>query len=86
MNKVQRSSDKDLANHRIKKCLDSFVMTFVVCHNCEQVMEIDEALKSTSRDLMKMNHIILNLLNVRLPNPTNSDDRFIGKEDYKKKL
>ena len=61
-------------------------MTFVVCHNYEQVMEMDEALKSASKDLMKMNHNILNLLNVGLPNPTNLDDRFIGKDDYMKKL
>ena len=35
---------------------------------------------------MKMKHIILNLLNVGLPNLATLDDRFIGKEHYMKKL
>ena len=61
-------------------------MSFAFCHNCEQVIEIDEALKFASKDLMKMNHNILNLLNVGLPNLANSDDKFIGKEHYMKKL
>ena len=61
-------------------------MTFVVCHDCDQLMKIDEPLKFASRDLMNMNHNILNLLNVGLPNLANSDGRFIRKEDYIKKL
>ena len=64
LNKLWRSSDKDLANHGIKNRLYASVMTFVVCHNCEQVMEIDGAFKFASKDLMKMNHNILNLLNI----------------------
>lgn len=35
---------------------------------------------------MKMNQIILNLLNVGLPNPTTPDGRLIGKEHYMKNL
>ena len=61
-------------------------MTFAVYHSCEQVMEINEAFKSASRDFMKMNHTRLKLLNVGLPNPSYSDKKFIGKEDYMKKL
>ena len=49
-------------------------------------MEIGEALKSTCKDLMKLNHIILNLLNVGLPNLATSDSTFNGKEHYMKKL
>ena len=79
MNKVWRFSDKDLENHGINNHLDASVMAITVGHNCEQVMEIGEALKSTSKDLMMMNHIIVNLLNVGLPSPTNLDGRFIGK-------
>ena len=45
-------------------------------------MEIDEAMKCTSRELMKMNHGILQILNVGLPNLADSDKKFIGKEDY----
>ena len=45
-------------------------------------MEIDEAMKSASKELMKMNHMIIELLNVGLPNLANSEGRFIGKEDY----
>lgn len=84
MNKVQRSSDKDLENQAINNHCDASVMTFDVCHNCDQLMEIDEALKFASRDLMKINHSILNLLNVGLPNIANSNKKFIGNEDYMK--
>ena len=49
-------------------------------------MEIGEPLKSTSKDLMKMNHIILNLLNVGLPNPANLEGTFIGNKNYMKNL
>ena len=44
--------------------------------------ELDEGMKSTSKELMKMNHSIIQLLNVGLPNPVDSDNKFIGKEDY----
>lgn len=47
-------------------------------------MEIDEALQSASKDLMKMNHRILDLVNAGLPNPVDSHEKFIGKEDYMK--
>ena len=39
-------------------------------------------MKSTFKELMKMNHVIFQLLNVGLRNPTNSKSKFIGKEDY----
>jgi len=86
LNKVNRSSDRDLANHGINNYLDASVMTIEVCHNCEQVMKIVEALKSTSKDLMKMNNIILDLLTIGLQNLANSDGKFIGKENYMKRL
>ena len=44
--------------------------------------ELDEGMKSTSKELMKMNHGIIQLLNVGLPNPADSNNKFIGKEDY----
>ena len=35
---------------------------------------------------MKMNNTIVNLLNVGLPNPANSEGTFIGNKNYMKKL
>lgn len=61
-------------------------MALFVYQNSEKLMEIDEAMKSASKDLMKMNHNILHLLNVGLPNPADSKGKFIGKEDYMKQL
>ena len=61
-------------------------MAIDVSHHCEQVMEMAESLNSTSKDLMKMNNTIPNLLTVGLPNPSYSNEKFIGKEDYMKKL
>lgn len=79
MNKVKTSSDSDLAKHGINNRLDASVMTIDVGQHCQQVMEIGEALKSASKELKKMNDIILNLLKSGLPNPVDSDSRFIGK-------
>ena len=81
LNKVKRSSDRDLTNHGINNRLDASIMAIEVCHHCQQVTKMAEALKSASKDLMKMNNIILNLLTIGLPNPSNLDGRFIGKEN-----
>ena len=72
LHKVKRSSDRDLENHVIKNYLDACVMAINISHHCEEVMRIVEFLNSTSRELMKMNNTILNLLTVGLPNLANS--------------
>ena len=53
-----------------------------VCKNHDQIKKLDEAMKSASKELMKMNHGIIQLLNVGLPNPADSNRKFIRKEDY----
>ena len=44
--------------------------------------ELDEGMKSASKELMEMNHGIYQLLNVGLPNLAESNKKFIGKKDY----
>ena len=39
-------------------------------------------MKFSSKELMKTNHGIIQLLNVGLQNPADSNSKFIGKEDY----
>ena len=82
MHKVQRSSDRELENQGINNHYNASVIALGVCQNHEKIMELDEAMKYAYKELMKMNHGILQLLNVGLPNPTDSDNKFIGKEDY----
>ena len=47
-------------------------MGLSVMKNYEKLMEVDEAMKYAFRDLMKMNHKILHMLNVGLPNLVDS--------------
>ena len=84
MNKVQRSNDRDLENHGINNRLHACVMAINVSHHCEEVTQSAESLNSASKELMKINKTIVNLLTVGLPNPANSEGRFIGKENYMK--
>ena len=86
LNKVWRSSDKDLESHGINNCLDASIMAIEVFYHCQQVTKMFEALNSASKELMKMNNIILNLLTIGSPNLANSNSRFIGKENYMKNL
>ena len=86
LNKLKRSSDRDLENNGIKNCLDACVMAINVSQHCEEVTQIGESLNSTSKELMKLNNTIVNLLIVGLPNLANSKGRFIGNENYMKKL
>ena len=79
VNKVKRSSDRDLAKHGINKCSNACVMAIDVSHHCQQVTKMVESLNSASKDLMKMNNTILNLLTIGLLNPTSSNNRFIRK-------
>ena len=50
-------------------------MALAVCQNYEKkIMKIDEVTKSSSKELMKMNHKILHLVDVGLPNLAKLDD------------
>ena len=82
MHKVKRSSDRKLEKQGINNHCNAFVIALGVCQNHEKIMELDEAMKSASKEFMKMNHGILQLLNVVLPNPADSGNKFIEKEDY----
>ena len=79
MHKVRISNDKELAKQGIKNYYNASVIALVGCQNYKKMMEIDEAMKSASKELMKMNHGILQLLNVGLPNLADSSGKFIGK-------
>ena len=82
MHKVHRSSDRELEMHGINNRCNASIIALGVCQNHDQMKELDEGMKSTSKELMKMNHGILQLLNVGLPNLADSNRKFIGKEDY----
>ena len=82
MHKVQRSSDRELTKQGINNYYNASVIALGVCRNHDQMKELDEGMKSTSKELMKMNHGIVQLLNVGLPNLADSNKKFIRKEDY----
>ena len=86
LNKLKRSSDRDLADHGINNSLDACVMAINVSHHCKEVPQIVESLNFASKELMKMNNTIVNFLAIGLPNPVNSKGRFIGNENYMKML
>ena len=76
----------ELEKQGINNCCNSSVISLGVCQNNEKIMEIDEAIKYASKELMKMNHRIIELLNVGLPNLADLGRKFIAKDNYMKVL